>query len=182
MAVSYIHSATKTASSISTIQTAPLLLTRIKCFQAPYGTGVLFVKGWLRMYNQRSRICKGMDLTLCEVDLSHAVCMDDIIHLWSLWMVRKKLEFYKWEPNGCVKTRRTTGFLFWTVYEYRDYSGPIHHKNIEEKYDLVPQKHGGDNQWYKIVIMDHVEVSFVLYSRFKETIHEKRNYARSIKP
>jgi hypothetical protein len=27
-----------------------------------------------------------------------------------------------------------------------------------KKYDLVPQKHGGDNQWYKIVIMDHVEV------------------------
>jgi hypothetical protein len=30
-------------------------------------------------------------------------------------------------------------------------------KNIG-RYDLVPQKHGGDNQWYKIVIMDHVEV------------------------
>jgi hypothetical protein len=56
------------------------------------------------------------------------------------------------------ETRRTTGFLFErTVYEYRDYSGPIHHKNIG-RYDLVPQKHGGDNQWYKIVIMDHVEV------------------------
>jgi hypothetical protein len=29
-------------------------------------------------------------------------------------------------------------------------------KTLEEKYDLVPQKNGGDNQWYKR-IMDHVE-------------------------
>jgi hypothetical protein len=35
---------------------------------------------------------------------------------------------------------------------------PIHHKNIGRKYDLVPQKHGDDNQWYKIVIMGHMEV------------------------
>jgi hypothetical protein len=39
---------------------------------------------------------EGMDLTLCGVDLSQCGSgMDDIIHLWSLWMVRKKLEFYK---------------------------------------------------------------------------------------
>ena len=31
-------------------------------------------------------------------------------------------------------------------------------KELEQKYDLVPQKHNEDNRWYKIVIMDHVEV------------------------
>ena len=29
---------------------------------------------------------------------------------------------------------------------------------IAEKYDLVPQQHDENNQWYKIVLMDHVEV------------------------
>ena len=32
------------------------------------------------------------------------------------------------------------------------------HKSLVEKFDLVPQKHDDDNKWYKIVIMDHVEV------------------------
>ena len=30
--------------------------------------------------------------------------------------------------------------------------------NIADKYDLVPQKHNNDNEWYKIVLMEHVEV------------------------
>jgi hypothetical protein len=38
----------------------------------------------------------------------------------------------------------------------------IHSKYISQslvdKYDLVPQKHGKENHWYKIVVMDHVEV------------------------
>ena len=29
---------------------------------------------------------------------------------------------------------------------------------IAEKYDLVPQQHNEKNRWYKIVLMDHVEV------------------------
>ena len=29
---------------------------------------------------------------------------------------------------------------------------------LAKKYDLVPQKHDHNNEWYKIVIMDHVEV------------------------
>ena len=29
---------------------------------------------------------------------------------------------------------------------------------IAEKFDLVPEQHNEHNQWYKIVVMDHVEV------------------------
>jgi hypothetical protein len=49
-------------------------------------------------------------------------------------------------------------------------------KTLEEKYDLVPQKHGDDNQWYKIVIMGHVEVDHLstFIADLKETIHAKK--------
>ena len=30
--------------------------------------------------------------------------------------------------------------------------------SLVEKFDLVPQTHGIGNKWYKIVLMDHVEV------------------------
>ncbi|WP_027000366.1 hypothetical protein [Eisenibacter elegans] len=29
---------------------------------------------------------------------------------------------------------------------------------IATKYNLVPQKHHDDNEWYKIVLMEHVEI------------------------
>jgi tyrosine decarboxylase/aspartate 1-decarboxylase len=31
-------------------------------------------------------------------------------------------------------------------------------ENIAHKYGLVPQQHNENNKWYKIVLMDHVEV------------------------
>ena len=31
-------------------------------------------------------------------------------------------------------------------------------KSIAEKYDLVPETHNEENKWYKIVLMNHVEV------------------------
>ncbi|HAH36170.1 MAG TPA: hypothetical protein DCL81_06480, partial [Algoriphagus sp.] len=30
--------------------------------------------------------------------------------------------------------------------------------SIAHKYNLVPQSHSEDNEWYKIVLMDHVEI------------------------
>jgi hypothetical protein len=45
---------------------------------------------------------------------------------------------------------------------------------LEEIRFRFPQKHGGDNQWYKIVIMD-VEVDHLgtFIADLKETIHAK---------
>ena len=31
-------------------------------------------------------------------------------------------------------------------------------REIAEKYDLVPETHNHENKWYKIVLMNHVEV------------------------
>lgn len=35
-------------------------------------------------------------------------------------------------------------------------------QELVKKFDLVPQKHDGNNQWYKIVIMDHVEIDHLM--------------------
>ena len=32
-------------------------------------------------------------------------------------------------------------------------------QKLEEKFDLVPETHDGKNKWYKVVIMDHVEIN-----------------------
>lgn len=50
-------------------------------------------------------------------------------------------------------------------------------ETLVKKFDLVPQKHNGDNLWYKIVIMDHVEVDHLstFITDLKESLYvEKR--------
>ena len=47
---------------------------------------------------------------------------------------------------------------------------------LVKKFDLVPQKHDDTNQWYKIVIMDHVEIDHLMtfITDLKSTIQEKK--------
>jgi len=35
-------------------------------------------------------------------------------------------------------------------------------KDIAENFDLVPEQHNENNKWYKVVIMDHVEIDNLL--------------------
>ena len=48
--------------------------------------------------------------------------------------------------------------------------------SLVKKFDLVPQKHNGDNLWYKIVIMDHVEVDHLstFITDLKESIYVEK--------
>ena len=54
----------------------------------------------------------------------------------------------------------------------------IHTENIPheiaEKYDLVPQQHNDNNEWYKIVVMDHVEIEHLttFIDELKASVHE----------
>ena len=45
-------------------------------------------------------------------------------------------------------------------------------KTIAEKYDLVPETHNSENKWYKIVLMNHVEVQHltIFIDELKETL------------
>jgi tyrosine decarboxylase/aspartate 1-decarboxylase len=47
---------------------------------------------------------------------------------------------------------------------------------------LVPQKHHGDNSWYKIVIMDHVEVDHLstFITDLKESLYVEKNITNEI--
>jgi len=51
--------------------------------------------------------------------------------------------------------------------------------NLVKKFDLVPQKHNGANSWYKIVIMDHVEVDHL--STFISDLNESFYVEKGIK-
>jgi glutamate/tyrosine decarboxylase-like PLP-dependent enzyme len=134
-----------------------------KMLQAPYGTGVFICrKNYIEnVLTKEAEYVEGMDLTLCgSRSGANAV---------AVWMI-----LFTYGPNGWFEKvsvlQMRTQFLcnqldamqiqyfrepFMNIVTIRAEYIPI---KIAEKYGLVPQQHDENNQWYKIVLMDHVEV------------------------
>ncbi len=151
-----------------------------KMLQAPYGTGVFICRKGLieNVLTKEAEYVEGMDLTLCgSRSGSNAV---------SVWMILFTYGPFGWFEKISVLQMRTN----WLCEQLKSLSVPYFRepnmnivtipskyisKNLEEKYDLVPQKHDENNKWYKIVIMDHVEVDHLstFISDLKENLHVK---------
>ena len=134
-----------------------------KMLQAPYGTGVFICrKGYIEnVLTKEAEYVEGMDLTLCgSRSGANAV---------AVWMI-----LFTYGPNGWFEKvsvlQMRTQFLcnqldtmniqyfrepFMNIVTIKAEYIPL---AIAEKYDLVPQQHDENNQWFKIVLMDHVEV------------------------
>lgn len=138
-----------------------------KMLQAPYGTGVFICRKGLieNVLTKEAEYVEGMDLTLCgSRSGANAV---------AVWMI-----LFTYGPFGwCEKIRILQMRTEWLceqldalhVNYFREpfmniatiqaeYITP----ELVKKFDLVPQKHDGNNQWYKIVIMDHVEIDHLM--------------------
>lgn len=152
-----------------------------KMLQAPYGTGIFLCRKGLieNVLTKEAEYIEGMDLTLCgSRSGSNAV---------AVWMI-----LFTYGPFGwCEKVRVLQMRTQWLcdqldklkVAYFRDpfmNIVTIQAQYIEEalvkKFDLVPQKHNGDNSWYKIVIMDHVEVDHLstFITDLKESLYVEK--------
>jgi tyrosine decarboxylase / aspartate 1-decarboxylase len=134
-----------------------------KMLQAPYGTGIYICKKGLieNTLTKEAEYVEGMDLTLCgSRSGANAV---------AVWMILFTYGGHGWFEKVSILQMRTQFLcqeLDKMIIQY--FREPfmnivtIHAefvpKNLAEKYRLVPQQHQGDNKWYKIVVMDHVEV------------------------
>lgn len=134
-----------------------------KMLQAPYGTGIFVCRKGLieNVLTKEAEYVEGMDLTLCgSRSGANAV---------AVWMILFTYGAYGWFEKISVLQMRTQ-FLCDKLDKLNiDYFREpfmnlvtIHAENIPheivEKYDLVPQQHNEHNKWYKIVLMDHVEI------------------------
>ncbi|MBF6641291.1 aspartate aminotransferase family protein [Flavobacterium sp. J49] len=134
-----------------------------KMLQAPYGTGVFICrKGYIEnVLTKEAEYVEGMDLTLCgSRSGANAV---------AVWMI-----LFTYGPNGWFEKvsvlQMRTQFLcnqldMMNIQYFREpfmnivtIKAEYIPQAVAEKYDLVPQQHDKNNKWYKIVLMDHVEV------------------------
>lgn len=134
-----------------------------KMLQAPYGSGIFLCRKNLieNVLTKEAEYVEGMDLTLCG-SRSGANAI-------ATWMILTTYGENGWFEKVKVLQMRTDWICKQLDALDIDYfrepfmnivtiNAAFIREAIALKYDLVPQKHNADNKWYKIVLMEHVEV------------------------
>lgn len=135
-----------------------------KMLQAPYGTGIFLCRKNLieNVLTKEAEYVEGMDLTLCgSRSGANAV---------AVWMILKTYGENDWFEKVKILQMRTDWLcnqldILKIEYFREPFMNIVTIKaafipeELALKYNLIPQKHNADNQWYKIVLMEHVDVS-----------------------
>lgn len=173
----YPFSNEKSIINFSNTKISSITIDAHKMLQAPYGTGVFICRKGLieNVLTKEAQYVEGMDLTLCgSRSGANAV---------AVWMILFTYGPHKWFEKVSVLQMRTQ-YLCTELDNLgiRYFREPhmnivtIHSeyipKTIAEKYDLVPETHNAENKWYKIVLMNHVEVQHltIFIDELKETL------------
>ena len=151
-----------------------------KMLQAPYGTGVFICRKGLieNVLTKEAEYVEGMDLTLCgSRSGANAVAVWMILFTYGPFGWCEKIRILQMRTEWLceqldalhVKYFREPFMNITTIQA--EYITP----ELVKKFDLVPQKHDGNNQWYKIVIMDHVEIDHLMafITDLKTTLQQK---------
>ncbi len=134
-----------------------------KMLQAPYGTGVFLCRKGLieNVLTKEAQYVDGMDLTI--------VGSRSGANAIAVWMILFSYGYYGWFEKINTLLLRTE----WLIKQlekqkieyFRDsYMNIVTIKSdfvpedLARKYGLVPETHDGDNNWYKVIMMDHVEI------------------------
>ena len=173
----YPFSNEKSIINFSNPKISSITIDAHKMLQAPYGTGVFICRKGLieNVLTKEAQYVEGMDLTLCgSRSGANAV---------AVWMILFTYGPHKWFEKVSVLQMRTQYLCTeLDTLGIRYFREPhmnivtIHSeyipKTIAEKYDLVPETHNAENKWYKIVLMNHVEVQHltIFIDELKETL------------
>ncbi|PCH49096.1 MAG: aspartate aminotransferase family protein [Flavobacteriaceae bacterium] len=138
-----------------------------KMLQAPYGTGVFLCRKNLieNVLTKEAQYVDGMDLTI--------VGSRSGANTIAVWMILFSYGYYGWFEKINTLLLRTKWFSkqldeldieyfrdpFMNIVTIKSQYVPV---VLAHKYGLVPDTHNGNNQWYKVIIMDHVEIEDLL--------------------
>jgi glutamate/tyrosine decarboxylase-like PLP-dependent enzyme len=134
-----------------------------KMLQAPYGSGIFICrKGLIKnVLTKEAAYVEGMDLTLCgSRSGANAVAIWMILFAYGGNGWFEKISVLQMRTNWFCKELTTLGIEHFRNPFMNIVAIKAHYitKNAAERFDLVPQKHNPTNQWYKVILMEHVEV------------------------
>jgi glutamate/tyrosine decarboxylase-like PLP-dependent enzyme len=159
----YPFSNKKSTINFSNPKICSITIDAHKMLQSPYGTGVYICRKGLieNVLTKEAEYVEGMDLTLCgSRSGANAIAVFMILFTYGP---------YGWYEKISVLLMRTKWFCKQldqlNIKYFREENMnivTIHSEYIPDdialKYDLVPEQHNDNNKWYKVVIMDHVEI------------------------
>ncbi|MBI9040325.1 pyridoxal-dependent decarboxylase [Lutibacter sp.] len=138
-----------------------------KMLQAPYGTGVFLCRKNLieNVLTKEAQYVDGMDLTISG-SRSGANAI-------AVWMILFSYGYYGWFEKINTLLLRTEWFCnqlndlgieyyrnpFMNIVTLKSAHVPA---DLAKKFGVVPQTHEGENKWYKVIMMDHVEIDDLL--------------------
>ncbi len=134
-----------------------------KMLQAPYGTGIFICRKGLieNVLTQEAQYVEGMDLTLCgSRSGANAIAVWTILFSYGPHKWFEKISVLQMRTNFlCAELQRLNIDFYRNPYmNIVTIRAPFVPKEVAEKYHLVPETHNNENNWYKIVLMNHVEV------------------------
>lgn len=134
-----------------------------KMLQAPYGTGIFIArKGLMQyVYTPEARYVHGMDITLSgSRSGANAIAVWMILASYGPFGYLEKINKLLYRTDWCCKELDLLGVNYFrqegmNIIALPAGSIPAY---IAEQFGLVPDDHEGPASWYKIVVMDHVEL------------------------
>lgn len=134
-----------------------------KMLQAPYGTGIFIIRKDLMqyVYTRDARYVNGMDLTLSgSRSGANAIAVWMILSTYGPYGWLEKINKLNYRTRWCCKHLDELGISYYNrpgMNIITLLAGEVD-RSLALKYGLVPDSHTGPASWYKIVIMDHVEL------------------------
>ncbi|AMC11082.1 cytochrome D ubiquinol oxidase subunit I [Lutibacter profundi] len=146
---------------------ASITIDAHKMLQAPYGTGVFLCRKGLieNVLTKEAQYVDGMDLTL--------VGSRSGANAIAVWMILFSYGYYGWFEKINTLLLRTVWFCnqldkldikyfrdpFMNIVTIKSQYVP---QELAHKFGLVPDTHNGNHKWYKVIMMDHVEIDDLL--------------------
>ena len=159
----YPFSNLKSTINFSNPKVSSITIDAHKMLQAPYGTGVYLCKKGLieNVLTKEAEYVEGMDLTLCgSRSGANAIAVFMILFTYGPYGWYEKISVLQMRTQWLCKQLDQLDIKYFREKNMNIvtiHSEYIPH-DIAHKYDLVPEQHNDQNKWYKVVIMDHVEI------------------------
>jgi glutamate/tyrosine decarboxylase-like PLP-dependent enzyme len=151
-----------------------------KMLQAPYGTGIFVCRKGLiaNTLTKEAEYVEGLDLTLCgSRSGSNTVAVWTILHTYGADGWAAKIGTLLERTDWLCKMLDEKGIRYFrephmNIVTIQSRYVP---KLVAKHFNLVPEKHGSHNLWYKVVLMEHVQIDHLktLVDRLHEEIVQR---------
>lgn len=163
----YPFSNTASAINFENPNISSVTIDAHKMLQAPYGTGIFICRKGLieNTLTKEAKYVEGMDLTLCgSRSGTNAVAVWMILSTYGPNGWFEKISILQMRTAWLCKALDEKGIPYFRepYMNIVTINADFVTEETAARFDLVPQKHDPSNQWYKVVVMDHVEIEHLM--------------------